>query len=705
MSKEGVGLYTFEDIAFVNTSQFTESARHYKKYKCYTRAPEGSREYKEFWDEEERRRKEGMKAPGKLIYNSRGEVSIQEVHITGKHYGFLNYARIMRVEDEETKAKRVRSIIGEKVASRKTIDFPDFLDGQYHYFKAKAYAEQLALNMIVMKARRKGYSYMEGWDAADDINLIPFITVLIGAYDKKYITKGNQMMRMAKRYLDFLELNTDFARGFLKEDIEEHLKLGYKLKHEGNKEFGFLSEIFAVSFMDNPDAAVGKDAYKIKLEEIGKFPNLKQVLGVTMSTTEDGSEQTGNITMFGTGGTKEANWTDAEDIFYNPDKYNCLCFDNIWDEGARGNSVGFFYPQNWGYRPFVDQHGNSLIKEANADIYAKREEKKKILDSSEYSVYVGQRALCPKESFASSGDSIFPAAEISDQLHRVQHDGSLKNLARIGMLVEGDKGVRFKYNEQLREIGLKTHDPVFDFPLKREGDVHGTYVEWFNPYKDRNTGRIPDMLYRIWCDPYAQDKDKKDISLRDSLGAFYVYERVNNITALKGDVLVASFVGRPSTMDEFNKILFAAAKYFNAQIFFENNRGNIKDYAVKTRQLHLLADEPDLEWDAHLKGKSKVKGKGITMNEARKAKGALYLRDWLMTPRGTDADGNVKLNLHYIYDIGLLRELQKWNSKGNFDRVSALIAGMFDMQECFQREVKVPQQVQADDFFNRPFFT
>ena len=700
------GLYEIEDISFVNTSLFNEAARFFKKNGCYTKAPEGSRDFNQHWDIEEDRLKNGMSAPGQLI-NLNGIPTIKEIHITGEHYGFLNYGRILRTKEDDI--NNLKNVVKDspllqnaRKVGKKDLDFPSFLDGQYHWFKAKEFAAENGLNIVMSKSRRKGYSYMEGWDCALTINMNRFVTVLIGAYDYKYITLGNQIMPMAKRYLDFLELNTDFRRGYLKEQ-PEHIKMGYKRPTEGNKEFGYRSELVGVSFMNNPDAAVGKDAIKIKFEECGKFPNLKEALDVTLSTTEDGSIITGQIIMFGTGGTDDANWADFEDIYYNPTKYNCMAFDNVWDEAARGNGVGFFHPQQIGDPAFVDKHGNSLVENAITYSEDQRNKKKKNLTNAEYLKYIGQRARNPKEAFASGSDNIFPSAELLDQLNKVKHDPDYKYLLRQGELIRKETGIKFEHNHILSEKGLKIHDPVLEFPLKSGQDVTGCYVEWISPYRDKTTGEIPKGLYRVWHDPYAHDKNKKDITIKDSLGATYVYERLNNITPGKGDYLVASYVGRPERMDDYNENLLKICEYWNAELMFENDRGDVKRYFSVNKKLHLLANEPDLEWEAELRGKTN-RGKGMNMTEKRKAKGAIYLRDWLLEKRGKDVFGNEKLNLHYIYDASLLNELLKWNNKGNFDRVSSLLVGMFDAKECFNREIKVPQTINKNSFFNRPLF-
>lgn len=712
------GLFELEDIAFCNTSEVTEMARHYKQHDCYTFEQSGSRAYTQLWDREEDRRKNGIIIPGRLVTVKETRIidnhprvftrqEIQKIHITGKHYGFLNYGRIKLTKDVDDveityqtgmKPKHARKV------GKKQIDFPRFIDGQYHWFKAKEEAAKLGMNLIAAKARRKGFSYMEGYDLADEVNLKPDIICLAVAYDMKFLTKGNQIMNMAKRYLDWFETETDFGRGYLKED-SEHIRLGYKKKETGHIEYGYKSEILALSLLNNPDAAAGKDAELIKFEESGKNPILKDALDITMSTTEDGSYITGRIEIFGTGGTKDANWADFEEIYYNPGDYNCMPFDNIWDEGCRGQGAGFFYPQQVGDVAFMDEHGNSLQAEALASHEKKKEIAKKTKSQGSYIRWVGQRATCGQEAFASGSDNIFPSSLIIEQKNKIEHNNDFKYLHRAGELIRmGNGGIRFKTNEMLKAEGHPIHEPIFNFPLKKDQDVHGCYVEWFSPYRDPRTGLIPKGLYRIWHDPYAHDMDAKDLTIKHSLGATYVYERVNNVSGGKGDYLVACYIGRPPTTDQYNEVLLRMAEYWNAQVMFENDRGDVKGYFKRKEALKYLADEPELKWVQELQGKTN-RQKGMNMTPKRKSQAAIYLRDWLIEPRGKDAWGNEKTNLHYIYDAGLLQELLRWNLKGNFDRVSAMLVGMFDMKECFDMEVRTPPPPGKESFFNRRMFT
>ena len=49
-----------------------------------------------------------------------------------------------------------------------------------------------------------------------------------------------------------------------------------------------------------------------------------------------------------------------EELFYNPDSYDCLAFSNEWDAGAQGTKCGHFVPIYENLEGFIDDDGNSL---------------------------------------------------------------------------------------------------------------------------------------------------------------------------------------------------------------------------------------------------------------------------------------------------------------------------------------------------------
>ena len=114
-------------LKFINTSYFSVSTQHYLKHKCYTHAPSGTTEFLEFWDEEENRCKNGYTVGG--------------VNITGEHYAYLNYGRIL-------------ATVGEGKRQRKVETFPRFIDMDYYWYHELDKAEKAGEGMIVVKARR-----------------------------------------------------------------------------------------------------------------------------------------------------------------------------------------------------------------------------------------------------------------------------------------------------------------------------------------------------------------------------------------------------------------------------------------------------------------------------------------------------------------------------------------------------------------------
>ena len=140
------GIYTVEYTPLVNTREFTRTAQYFQKHGVYTKAhPVYDRaEYEAFWDEEERRRRFGYSVGG--------------VHITGEHYGFLNFAPILRTKNPDDTTGTLKEKRHARRVGIKQLDFPDFWDGHYQWFTAKRLARNLGRHIIGGKARRKGFS-------------------------------------------------------------------------------------------------------------------------------------------------------------------------------------------------------------------------------------------------------------------------------------------------------------------------------------------------------------------------------------------------------------------------------------------------------------------------------------------------------------------------------------------------------------------
>ena len=146
------------------------------------------------------------------------------------------------------------------------------------------------------------------------------------------------------------------------------------------------------------------------------------------------------------------------------------------------------------------------------------------------------------------------------------------------------------------------------------------------------------------------------------------------------------------------------ADYYNAKIGFENDRGAVIQYARQHRKLHRLQEEFEMLDKKDLRSKNVKRQYGMHTTEARKRQGELYIRDWLNSVRSVDEDGGILLNMHKIYDMALLQELIKFNHRGNFDRVMALMIGMYHTRELYNAEVKeILEDNSANDWFDKNY--
>ncbi len=714
-------LYESIDVAFVNTKEFSTTGQYFLDHGIYTDlSPIYDKiAYDKFWDDEERKRKEGVTLPCSLVKRKDGSYALQDLHITGEHYGYLNYAPIKRVAPD-TLAKIEEFIIqGKDVAElseQKVISLPQFFDSDYYYFKSVELARKKGRHLVVGKARRKGYSYKNGWIAANRADLYRNTTTALGAFHADSLYPEGTM-QMTNDYLQHVAATTDWSKRRLV-DKKDFIKFGYKRNDGLGIERGYKSVVLATSFAPNNAGALrGKSADFMMIEEAGKNPILSAILASTLPTLKTGTTLSGLLIVFGTGGGEDKQWEGFEELFYSPSSDDFLGFNNVWDDDARGTECGFFVPSYMGKEGFVDKHGNSNVRGAMDYELNMREKKKRAKSAKKLTDYIMEEPFTPKEAFSRDSSGIFPAAELEEQLKRVQKDPDIKALHRVGNLVSTTKGVVFKDKMFMDKDELKhAHNPILNYPLRKEDDAYGSFVMWSPPYrstvaldnvnKTLTKGAIPANLYRICHDPFALSKDTKDISSKDSLGSFYVYERNNNFTAGKGDRLVAAYTGRPGSTDDFNDIMFKAAEYYNAVIQFENDRGDVYSYARQHKCLHMLADEPDVIWKKALQTKKVGRKKGITINVQRKLDGVVYVRDWLLMKRGKDEFGNNLLNLHYIYDEALLKELLRYNlDRGNFDRVSALIVGQYDIKEQFHIDIRKPEpKSQGTGIFDRDLF-
>jgi hypothetical protein len=623
----------------------------------------GTLEYNEFWQRETYRRRNGMTAKCKLLKT--GEVV--DLRITGDFYNYLNYGRILRTPNEiEIEALHAKGDFKTKLVSA----FPRFWDGDYWNFKIDEFIAANGFHLTKAKARGKGYSYKRGSQAANTVNLVSKATVILAAYDTAYLTDPGATTDMVKTNLDWYEESTHWKRFYLSEKLDT-IELGYKTKKGGNKKFGYRSKVLSVSLFNNPSAAIGKRALEIDYEEAGKCPNLEAALDVSLSSTEVGSANVGTIRCYGTAGVKGADWQPFSNAFYTPSKYKMMPFENVWDDNARSTLCGFFHPQVLNMEPFIDEHGNSLLEAAYEYDLKDKENYGKTQSIDKWISYVGQRANKPSEAFKTSSENIYSSPGLSDHIIRIQN-GTTPVYSRDGMLFEIDGKIQFKTNNQLIDEGLEkfAHRYIDEFPFNPNKDLYGCIREFYPPFQV--DGIVPDNLYGITFDSVGKDKKSDLIIAKNSLNSIHVWMYPNNVSNSVGNMLVATYHGRPETMAEVNKIVYFLCRYYNAKVLPEVDRGTIVEDFRKWHALNWIIKDPTIP----LNNKTAVNEStsyGINMGSGNNSEESLvYLYELLYQKRSVTDSEEIVYTYHYIKDIPTLLQLENFNITGNFDKVASL---------------------------------
>ena len=698
-------------IKFVNTYLFTEMADYYRENNEYTSFKPNSIAHTKLRKREQYRRKHGFDAPC-LLYP---DGTIHNCHITGSHYNFLNYTRMERLDESSI-------IQGNKNVATKHFDFPKFIDAQYWTFHVMEFVKNNGFHLIIDKTRRGGFSYIMASDSANTVNCNSRKVVIHVAADSKYLTDRGGLTDFAISDIRFYEEKSPFVRGILS-TTKEDFRLGYKLRNGVEADNSWKSALLSVSAHNNPDCAIGKDAVVVKVEELSTMENFDDFMNVTEPAMRTGSFVTGTLMAWGT--ATSGNMQVFEQNFYNPLAFHFMPFENVWDRDARSEVCGFFKPYCWGLEglyqgvPGMDKDGNSNLSVGLQIAKQERLDKKSSSKSyADYINYLGQYALMPSESFSSASENIFSSEELTAWEDRLRIDSDLRFFTD-GMFDESKGKLEFVSNARLAAEGKTVYDWIQGVPRRGNEDPHGCVRIWFFPeYIERITPagkvkEIPEGLYSITYDPVGVDKEKNEITNKHSHNSISVWMNPHAINGFKSKK-VAAYYGRPDRLEEADMICYQLARFYNCKgtTNVEINRGETVSNFKKWGATNYLAFEPVFVWDASIQeAYSKTYGYSIGDN-AKKLNAIRLLKEYLYEEVGKDEEGNPVRNFHLIYDYQAILELKKWNSKGNFDRVSEMLlrgiewkaAELKGLHDLENRQPLTAENIEENDILNRDWF-
>lgn len=307
-------------------------------------------------------------------------------------------------------------------------------------------------------------------------------------------------------------------------------------------------------------------------DEVGKGP-IKKPYTAAMPSYDTPYGWRLSPILAGTGGEVELS-KDAQEMFSDPDTYNLLVMD--WDILNRRAMKGktwkerkwaMFVPgqmANSGVKRTIglgdylgkpDDKKLNKIKIDATDFEAstnKLNEERKKLSTKDRVAYTSHTMFYPftiDDCFLSSSQNLFPVEYAIKHKNDLLESGQYSGMLCDVFLESGNKLGTTKSNKQL--AGFPFSGGVIDAPVQI--------------FEMPQSNRFDDFIYVAGQDPYKQAK-----SDTPSLGAFYVFKRRVGIRDPYAYRIVASYVSRPSSVDQFCRTCEVLQKGYGAICLMEN---------------------------------------------------------------------------------------------------------------------------------------
>lgn len=307
-------------------------------------------------------------------------------------------------------------------------------------------------------------------------------------------------------------------------------------------------------------------------DEVGKGP-IKKPYTAAMPSYDTPYGWRLSPILAGTGGEVELS-KDAQEMFSDPETYNLLVMD--WDILNRRAMKG----KTWKERKWAmfvpGQMANSGVKRTIGlgDYLGKPDDKKlnkikidatdfdastnklneerKKLSTKDRVAYTSHTMFYPftiDDCFLSSSQNLFPVEYAIKHKNDLLESGQYSGMLCDVFLESGNKLGTTKSNKQL--AGFPFSGGVIDAPVQI--------------FEMPQSNRFDDFIYVSGSDPYKQAK-----SDTPSLGAFYVFKRRVGIRDPYAYRIVASYVSRPSSIDQFCRTCEVLQKGYGAICLMEN---------------------------------------------------------------------------------------------------------------------------------------
>jgi len=592
-----------------------------------------------YWDDQK------MKCRSGVIYKNGDNAW----YLTRDYYMWLNFLPIFDKEESR-------------------FDFAKVRDAQYHMALYECLAELHYKHVPILKKRQIASSYFH---AAKLINAYWFeegAILKIGASLKDYINEKGTW-RMLNEYKNFLNEHTAWYRP---NDPDKVLAWQQRIKvRQGGRDTfrGLRSVLQGTSFEKDPTAGVGGPCRFFFHEEAGIAPKMDETYEYMRPALQSGMVTTGVFIAAGSVGDLDQ-CDPLKSFILQPDAYDMYAVTtSLIDSKGTIAKSGLFIPEQWSMPPFIDEYGNSKVKEALEAILHERLRWKKELSPEQYQLRISQKPTNIEEAFAYRKVSLFPQHLVSKQMQRIEEKHYSYELLDLYYDEHGRVAA-----EESRKV------PISEFPIsKNTEDKEGVVVVWERPVDKPEFG-----MYYASIDPVGEGKT----TTSESLCSIYVYKTQVQVTRddgsgkpetyIEGDKIVAAWCGRFDDINKTHERLELIVEWYNAWTVVENNVSLFIQHMIARRKQRYLVPKDQILFLKDLGANKTVyqeygwKNTGTLFKKHLLSFGIEFLKEEIDKEMGDD--GKVYKTIYgveRIPDPMLLKEMQAYHEGLNVDRLVA----------------------------------
>jgi len=523
------GQYNFDNTSFL----FNEQARLFNKNGVYCTSPQGSKDYRIYWDHEKNKCRYGA------IYKNAGNTW----YLPRDYYMWLNFLPIFNKEIQK-------------------FGFADVRDAQYHMALYELLAELHYKHSSILKKRQIASSYYHMGKMINQIWFEEGITLKVGASLKDYINdKGS--WKFLNEYEAFLNKHTAWYRPMNPGKVllwQQKIEI-VQGTQKRKTEVGLKGVLQGMSFEKDPTNGVGGPCKYFFHEEAGIAPKMDTTFEYIRPAMRSGFVTTGMFIAAGSVGDLDQ-CEPLKEMTLRPEPNDIYAVEtNLIDSKGTVGKSGLFIPEQWSMPPFIDEFGNSLVEEALKALDEQFEKWKKDLSPEQYQLRISKHPRNIEEAFAYRKVSIFPLNLVGAQMRRIEDKTYATEFLDIFRDEKGDVDV--KPTSKL---------PINTFPVdKKQEDKTGVFVCYERPVKNPEFG-----MYYASVDPVGEGKT----TTSESLCSIYVYKTAVEVTRNDGekvetfverDKIVAAWCGRFDDINKTHERLEMIIEWYNAWTIVENN--------------------------------------------------------------------------------------------------------------------------------------